>query len=72
MELNAEDIVAYIEQLEKDSKALTKEILRICWYMRGGITYNDAILLTKTEREIIGDIIKDNIELTKETKMPLL
>lgn len=40
--------------------------------MRGGLSYDDSMLLSKSERELIGEIIKDNIELTKKSKMPLL
>ena len=40
--------------------------------MRGGLSYDDSMMLSKTEREIIGEIIKDNIELTKKSKMPLI
>lgn len=42
----------------------------MCWYMRGGITYNEAMDLSATERELIGKIIKDNLETTKKSKLP--
>lgn len=38
--------------------------------MRGGITYNDTMNLSISEREIINKIIEDNLETTKQTKMP--
>ena len=38
--------------------------------MRGGLTYSEAHWLSPTEREIVGDIIKKNLETTKETKLP--
>jgi hypothetical protein len=38
--------------------------------MRGGLNYNEAMMLGHTERQIIGDIIKDNLETTKKTQMP--
>jgi hypothetical protein len=38
--------------------------------MRGGISYAEAHMLTHDEREIIGKIIKDNLETAKETGMP--
>lgn len=44
----------------------------MCWYMRGGLSYDDSMLLSKLERELVSEIIKDNIELTKKSKMPLL
>jgi hypothetical protein len=38
--------------------------------MRGGIGYNESHLLTQEERTIISDIIKKNLETTKESGLP--
>jgi len=35
--------------------------------MRGGLSYNEAMSLSYSEREIISNIIKENIETTKKT-----
>ena len=40
------------------------------WYMRGGLRYDDAMLLSTTERELIGKIIKDNMETTQKSRLP--
>lgn len=68
--LDFNGIEKFIKQLDKDTKALKEEIFRICWYMRGGITANEAYLLTEEDREIIQSIIKSNLETTKESGMP--
>lgn len=38
--------------------------------MRGGLTYNECMELGSVERDIIGKIIKDNLDTTKKSKMP--
>jgi hypothetical protein len=38
--------------------------------MRGGITLDDAFALTIEDREIITDLIKENLETTKKSGMP--
>lgn len=38
--------------------------------MRGGLTYNESFLLTPEEREIIGKIIEENLNTTKESGLP--
>ena len=38
--------------------------------MRGGVSYSEAHMMSPGEREIVGEIIKDNLETTKETKLP--
>ena len=37
--------------------------------MRGGVTYSEAMHMSFEERELIGDIVKDNLETTKKTGM---
>lgn len=41
----------------------------MCWYMRGGITIDEAFALGYDDRVIISEIIKDNLETTKKTGM---
>ena len=38
--------------------------------MRGGLTYDEAMTISSQEREIIGSIIKKNMETTKESGLP--
>jgi hypothetical protein len=38
--------------------------------MRGSISYEDAMLLSFNDRDLINKIIKDNIETTEKTKLP--
>lgn len=46
------------------------EALRMTWYMRGGLSYNEAMMLGSVEKELIGKIVKDNMEITKKSKLP--
>lgn len=62
--------MSYLDSHDKDIKALKEELLRICWFMRGGIGYSEAMELSPQDRAIIGDIVKSNLELAKESKMP--
>lgn len=38
--------------------------------MRGGLTYDEGMNLSFEEREIISEIVKENLETTKKSKMP--
>ena len=40
--------------------------------MRGGLEYDTAYMLSPDDRKIIAELIKENIENTKNAKMPLL
>lgn len=67
MYLDTEGIEKLVKQYELDTKAIKEELLRICWYMRGGLSYTESLMLDVEEREIISNIIKDNLETTKES-----
>lgn len=44
--------------------------MQLCWYMRGSISYTEAMELSPSEREIIVKIIKENLETAKKSGMP--
>ena len=56
--------------MDRDVEAIKEELFRLCWHMRGGLQISDAHELTLKDREILNKIIKDHIEITKETKIP--
>jgi hypothetical protein len=56
--------------MEKEAKALKSEALRLCWYMRGAISYDEAMQLSYEDREIISKLIDDNLETTKKSGLP--
>jgi hypothetical protein len=58
--------------LETEKKQMTDDMAKICWYMRGSISWEQVHELNRMEREIISALIKENIETTKKTKLPLL
>jgi hypothetical protein len=56
--------------MEKESNAMRQEALQLSWYMRGGLTYDQALQLSISERKIIGEIVKGNLETTKKSGLP--
>jgi hypothetical protein len=40
------------------------------WYMRGGLSYEQALQLSHSERTMINDLVKDNLETTKKSGLP--
>ena len=38
--------------------------------MRGGVTYSEGMNMSYQERDIINDIIKENLETTKKSGLP--
>jgi hypothetical protein len=66
------EIVEYTHKLDNEAKALIRDTLRLAWHMRGAISANDAYMLSYEEREIISDIVKENMDWTKESGQPFI
>ena len=70
MGLTNEEIVELIERFDNDAKAIKQDLLTLCWFMRGSISYDDAMMLSYEDRTIISKIIKDNLETTEKSGLP--
>jgi hypothetical protein len=59
-----------LESMGKEISAIKANTLKLCWYMRGGITYEDAMHMGYKERNFINDLVKENLETTKKSGLP--
>jgi len=53
--------------MDREVKSLKENLLKMCWYMRGGVTYTEVVNMGHQEREAINRIIADNLETAKKT-----
>jgi len=56
--------------MEKETVDIRREALQLSWYMRGGIGYDQALQLSVSERTLISELIKENLETTKKSGLP--
>jgi hypothetical protein len=68
--LSTPDIISLVDRYEKEVRALKSETLKMCWHMRGGLTYDEAVLLSQNEREIISSMVKEHMDTTKKSGLP--
>ena len=68
--MTMEEIHKEVKKLEDESKALKKELYKLAWFMRGALTFEQAYLLDVADRDIIGEIVQENLETTKESQLP--
>ena len=59
-----------LEDMDAQVVKLRKELITMCWYMRGGLTYEESAYLCQTDRTAIAQLIESNLKTTKETHMP--
>jgi len=65
-----EQIQELLNSMDRQAKDLKSELIKLVWYMRGGITYAEILMMNGSEREIIGKLIKENLETTKKSGLP--
>ena len=63
------EILQFSKSLDKEARDIKKDVLNMCWYMRG-LSYSEGMNLTWEDRDIVGEIIKENLETTKKTGLP--
>lgn len=56
--------------MDREAKNIRNECVKMAWYMRGGLTYTEAMNLSSEERNLVSELIKDNLETTKKTQLP--
>lgn len=67
------ELDSLVKKYEQDVKNIKHQIYKISWYMRGGVSANDLFYNSDLDDlEILSDIVKENIETSKQTKMPLI
>ncbi len=68
--MSTQDMISYFNQLENESKALKEEVLKLCWFMRGSLSYDEGMILSYSDRNSISKLVKDNLETTKKSGLP--
>ncbi len=56
--------------MDKECNTIRQEALKMTWYMRGGISYDQAMQLSTNERNLVNEIVKGNLETTKKSGLP--
>jgi hypothetical protein len=70
LSLDNDAVGELLNSFDSQIRALKEDALRMSWYMRGGLSYDDAMMLSESERKSISEIIKENLETTKKSNMP--
>ena len=53
--------------MDKEIKGIRSEAIKMAWFSRGSLQYNDALNLSRDERQIYGELIKENMDTTKKS-----
>ena len=64
------EILKEVDVLDNESKQFKADLLRLCWYMRGGLTMTEAFETCQEDRILMSAIVKENLENTKKSGLP--
>ena len=64
------EIQELLDSMDRQAQSMKTELLKLTWYMRGGVTYDQILTMNSRERDAIGNIIKENLETTKRSGLP--
>ncbi len=59
-----------IDRMDEEADSIRQQSIKMAWYMRGGATYEDIMQMSFQERSLVSELIKENLETTKSSKLP--
>lgn len=65
-----EELDKLIKSYEDQVIEIKKNALKMSWFMRGGVSYEDILNMGISERNSINEIIESNMEITKKNQIP--
>ena len=64
------EIVSYLKDFDNATKNLKLELMKLCWHMRGGVSWQESLNMSPDERTIIAQLVKENMDTTKKSGQP--
>ena len=68
--MDLEEVLKEVDNLDRESKDIRADLLKLCWFMRGGISLDDAYTMSFEDRQMVSNLIKENLETTKKSGLP--
>ena len=56
--------------MDNEIKNFEGELYKMAWFMRGGVTLDELFGSSHEDREVMGKVIKDNLDTAKKTGQP--
>ena len=63
-------ILGEVDKLVNEQKQIKFNIFKLAWFMRGGATIAEMFESTPEDREVMSDLVKENLETAKKTNQP--
>lgn len=70
LSLGVTEILRETEKLDKEVLTIKDNLIKMCWHMRGSLSFEEAWALGPEERDIINNLVQENMETTKKSGLP--
>ena len=70
LSLKNDQVEKFAEDMVKQIKGIKKNALKLAWYSRGGASYVDVLNMSSDEIDCLNEMIDDNLDTTKKSKLP--
>lgn len=60
-----------IDRMKRETRVFLQETIQMAWFMRGSIQYESLLMMTATERQLVGDFIEENMEVASKSHSPV-
>jgi hypothetical protein len=65
-----DQIEKFTNDMVKQADSIKLNAIKLSWFMRGGMRYEDIMNLSYKETELVNSMIEENLETTKKSKLP--
>ena len=65
-----EDIEAMFQQLQRDVQRIIDNTIELVYFMRGSLSYEEALMRTRGERDRIGAFLEKRLKAESKSSMP--
>jgi hypothetical protein len=69
---SGEEIVEKQESYHKNLENLHKNLYKLSWYMRGGVSISELHQMPADHLKYLNEIVNDNFEMSKQAGTPIL
>jgi len=59
-----------VKILENSIKQLKFDLSKLCWYMRGSVSLTEMYETCHEDREVMSQLVQENLDTTKKTQQP--
>ena len=70
MTWSIEEIMEEVKILENSVKQFKYDLSKLCWYMRGSVSLTEMYETCHEDREVMSQLVQDNLETAKKTQQP--